>query len=127
MLDSYQGKVDYEGETFEDARAEIDRTLAGEYGTFILSASVVAEDDRGLVGASLVTLDEGLPFLAFAMTHPRMKTRGVASALVAHSLDRLQASGWESVRLVVTEGNEPAIRLYEKLGFRRLSQPGSAS
>lgn len=120
MLASYRGTIDDDGETLDDAREEIRRTFEGEYGTFLPHASVVAEDGSRLGSASLVTQFEGGPFLAFTMTHPDVKLRGLATAIVGRSLELLMAAGHESIRLAVTEGNDPAIGLYEKLGFRRI-------
>jgi ribosomal protein S18 acetylase RimI-like enzyme len=117
MLEAYRGTIDDEGETLDDAREEIARTFDGEYGSFLPRASVVAEHGSRLDSASLVTIWEGLPFLAFTMTHPEAKNRGLGTALVARSIQLLQAAGYERLRLMVTEGNDAAIHLYEKLGF----------
>jgi GNAT superfamily N-acetyltransferase len=119
MLESYRGTVDDDGETLDDAREEVRRTFDGEYGSLLLDASLVAEHGSRLGSASLVTLRHGLPLLAFTMTHPDAKNRGLATALVGRSIDLLRATGNEWLRLVVTEGNDPAIHLYEKLGFLR--------
>jgi ribosomal protein S18 acetylase RimI-like enzyme len=48
--------------------------------------------------------------------------RGVADALVADVVDRLRAEGLQRLVLVVLDGNEPALRLYRRLGFRRLPE-----
>ncbi len=123
MLEAYRGTVDDEGEDLGGAREEVRRTFDGQYGRFLPGSSVVTEDERGLVGATLVTMWEGLPLVAFTMTRPDMKGRGVATALMTRSLDLLRDAGHDSVQLVVTEGNDSAIRLYERLGFRATSPP----
>ena len=46
MLDAYRGTIDDEGETLEDALAEVDRTFAGEYGEFLGAFSRVIERER---------------------------------------------------------------------------------
>jgi ribosomal protein S18 acetylase RimI-like enzyme len=69
--------------------------------------------------ASIITLWEGLPLLAFTMADPEARNRGLGTAVVGSSIDLLRAMGHESLRLLVTEGNHPAIDVYEKLGFRR--------
>jgi GNAT superfamily N-acetyltransferase len=94
MLESYRGTIDDEGETLGDAREEIRRMFAGEYGTFVPEASVVAEDGSRLGSASLVTLWEGGPLLAFTMTHPDAKRRGLGVALgepLARAVARLRS------------------------------------
>jgi ribosomal protein S18 acetylase RimI-like enzyme len=118
MLEAYRGTIDDEGETLEGARTEVRRTFAGDYGDFLPRFSLVAHDDDRLVGAALITLWESVPFVAFTMTQPDTKDRGLATALTGRSLASLREAGYSEVRLTVTEGNEPALRVYEKLGFR---------
>lgn len=122
MLEAYRGTVDYNGETLEDARAEIDRTISGAYGRFLPDCSFVVEESGTLVSASLVTLtdeDEAgwLPLLAFSMTRPAARRRGLASGLILHSCAALRAAGHSRLGLAVTAANAPARRVYERLGF----------
>jgi len=50
--------------------------------------------------------------------HPEHRRSGTGSLLLGAVLDRLsRLPGLEFVQLGVTAGNEPAIRLYERLGF----------
>ncbi len=48
---------------------------------------------------------------------PGMRRKGYGRALVLACLSCLRESGAESVFLDVEDGNQPAIRLYESLGF----------
>ncbi len=48
---------------------------------------------------------------------------GLGRALVAFALDRARARGCRRAELDVNEGNEPALRLYESLGFGKKSTP----
>ena len=122
MLDAYRGTVDYNGETIEDARAEIDRTLAGYYGPFAPDCSFAVEESGALQSATLVALlDEGLvdptPLLAYSMTRPRSRRRGLASALILRSAEALRSAGHNRLLLMVTAANLPARRVYDRLGF----------
>ncbi len=122
MLDAYRGTVDYNGETLEDARSEIDRTMAGAYGRFLPDCSFVAASAGDLQSACLITLlNEGspdvVPLLAFSMTRPSAQRRGLASALILQSARALAAAGHTRLSLVVTAANLPARRTYDKLGF----------
>lgn len=122
MLDAYRGTVDYNGETLGDARSEVDRTLGGGYGRFLPLCSFVLEESGQLVSASLVTLvDEGtadeIPLLAFSMTRPSARRRGLASALILRSAAALSAAGYKRLGLAVTAANAPARRVYDRLGF----------
>jgi GNAT superfamily N-acetyltransferase len=122
MLDSYRGSVDYNGETLDDARAEIGRTIGGTYGRFLPGCSFVVEESGTLVSASLVTLlNEGQsdewPLLAYSMTRPSARRRGLASALILRSAAALSAAGFKKLGLAVTAANAPARRVYDRLGF----------
>ncbi len=52
--------------------------------------------------------------------HPDFRGRGIGRALVEAALDRLRRAGAGCVKLEVRPTNIPAVRLYEKLGFRRV-------
>ncbi len=129
LLAAYRGTVDDEGETEADAVAEIDRVVAGEYGPFLREPSFVAVDGGRLVGASLVSLWEANPFLAYLVVHPGAKRRGIGTVLVIVTGNALRSAGHSALELFVTEANEPAVSLYRKLGFRvvdRVTQPPAA-
>ena len=55
--------------------------------------------------------------LAFALVAPAWRNRGLGTALLLRSGNRLAAKGETEWTLAVTVGN-PAQRLYERLGFR---------
>lgn len=54
--------------------------------------------------------------------HPGFQRRGIARALVQDSFAWFATRGAETIDLFVLETNEPAMRLYEGMGFRRLGQ-----
>ena len=117
MVRAYAGTVDDHGEPPEAAAIEAQRTIAGEYGPVKWDASLLATLDRELIGATVVTHDRGLFLLAFALVSPEWRNRGIGTALVIRSGNRLIAKGATEWTLAVTVGN-PAQRLYERMGFR---------
>lgn len=119
MFDAYRGTIDDEGEPLEGALAEVQRTFEGAYGSMMWEASFVAPvgADGLLPSASVVTFWEGAPLLAFSMTRPEAQRQGLAAQLIRASAGALLQRGHERLLLVVTAGNTPAERLYEKLGF----------
>jgi RimJ/RimL family protein N-acetyltransferase len=127
MLDAYRGTIDYDGETLEEAQAEVQAYLAGERGgTPYLEASRL-----GFVGETLVTAclvgdweERQQPLVAYVMTRARWKNRGLGTAMAYRALEALARSGHSSVRAVVTEGNLPSERLAVRLGFQRVSGSG---
>ena len=117
MLDAYRGSVDDSGETLDDARSEIQRTFAGDYGRFDPDTSLLLEKDRRLAAAVLITRYEDSPFVSFCMTAPAFKRRGLCRALMHHVACQLYLRGETQLKLVVTAQNTPALRLYQSLGF----------
>jgi ribosomal protein S18 acetylase RimI-like enzyme len=128
LLAAYRGTVDDEGESESDASAEVGHVMDGEYGQFLPDCSfVVVVDEEGRpIGASMVTLFESEPVLAYIVVDPAVKRRGVGTSLVAASGNALLSAGYSTMDLFVTEANEPAANLYRKLGFQvvdRVTQP----
>jgi len=48
---------------------------------------------------------------------PTLRGQGLARALLIHAMQHLTHAGFEAMTLTVTPKNEPAVRLYEGLGF----------
>ena len=117
MVAAYHCTMDDEGETEHDALVEIEKTFAGEYGTFLHECSRLIERDNELLSATLVTQWQGRPFVAFSFTAPSSKRKGLAKACMSSVMQQLFARGEHEIRLVVTVANVPARTLYENLGF----------
>lgn len=87
---------------------------------------LVAEDDGAPVGMAFGVMP-GLrpedrtdaPHLGGMWVDPGARARGVGRALAEAVLDWARAGGFTAIALWVTEGNAPAIALYEGLGFAR--------
>ena len=123
MFESYQGTIDYDGETLEQSIQEMQETLNGKYGKLLNENSYVIYENGLAVSAVIFVFfsKENMPLLAFNMTHPTFKGRGLSQKLIAKGLNSLIDSGYQNACLVVTEGNQPAQMIYEKLGFRTRS------
>ncbi len=120
MWHAYRGTPDQDdaGADVAAATSEIELTFGGEHGTFVPTASFVAEDDEGRpAAASLVTLWQGVPLLAYLFTSPDHLGRGLGRRLVAASMHALADQGHEVLSLAVTEDNVRARGLYESMGF----------
>ena len=94
---------------------------------------VIAIDDGFPVGAAWYRLfdadapgyafiDEQTPELAIAVV-PSRRGRGIGEELLRGLLERARAAGFEAISLGVERGN-PAIRLYERFGFREVRSNG---
>jgi ribosomal protein S18 acetylase RimI-like enzyme len=97
-------------------------------------AGVVAEEDGTPAGAAwyrfLPESDpgygwvEGVPELSIAVA-PGFRRRGVAGALLERLLEHARADGLYGVSLSV-EPDNPARRLYERLGFEKVGEVGGS-
>ena len=120
MLDAYEGTIDADGsETIDDARDEVGGYFSTERRP-MPEHSFVALDGAVPVAAVLVCRHEELPFIAYVMTAAAHKGRGLAGALTQLTLASLHDAGERQVHLWVTRGNDPAERIYERLGFREV-------
>lgn len=118
MFEAYKGTIDDEGQTLEESLIEAGDTLKGKYGNIIWPASFIAMDKEQAAAATVVAdyVKTG-PLLAFVLTSPAYQKRGLGTKLIEQTLNGLHQAGIEQLKLVVTELNENALRLYIKLGF----------
>ncbi len=61
----------------------------------------------------------GISMITTIGVHPAFQRRGIGSALLKECEDRLPG---ERIRLTVREDNDPAIRLYTRFGYERISR-----
>jgi len=115
MNDSHVAQVaELEQLCFPDPWSE--KSVASEL-TNPLSLWLVAvsgEKVIGYVGSQTVCGESDIMNLA---VHPMSRKNGVASALMTALSDELRRGGAAALMLEVRQTNEPAILLYEKLGF----------
>ncbi len=80
---------------------------------------VATEGDTllGYVGSQTVIDESDMMNIA---VHPDHRRRGIAEALIAALEERLRERGSKALTLEVRASNEPAIKLYEKLGFQQV-------
>ena len=117
MYHAYFGTIDYESEDGAQALNEVRRTFAGDYGSFLWSASRVVERGRILASAALITRWKNRPFVAFSMTHPQFRRQGLARGCLESAVNQLLLEGERELRLVSTVANVAAMGLYLNLGF----------
>ncbi len=105
---AYAGIVDAHLGGNGDGAVEIAswRPAAVPHASFVIAAD-------GLLAASLVSQSEGELWLAYVITHPDHKNRGLGTAVVAASLTALNAHVFAGV----TNGDMPSEKLLARLGF----------
>jgi len=128
LFAAYRGTIDDEGDSFAEALEEIEKTFHGDYGRFLPGCSFVAEEGEFLASACLVSFFEphNAPLVVFLMTRPETKRRGLARRLLQRSMNALLDEGYTRLTLVVTDGNDPAQRLYKSMGFASIAEDGEA-
>lgn len=121
MLSAYQGTIDYDDETHEDAEEELRSFFHHhpmlDYSTILIGSNVYN-------AACLVSYldNENAPLIAYIMTRRRSKGTGLARSLLETVLTLLEASGHSRVLATITEGNVPSERLFTSCGFERLDR-----
>lgn len=111
----------------EDEARDSERMLtdlfAGRWGEYAEEGSWGLESDGHLIGAVLsVRRPDGI-LIADVMVDPSRQRQGIGAAVLGRTLEALRAAGTAGVYLNVTEGNDSARRLYERLGFERTLGP----
>jgi ribosomal protein S18 acetylase RimI-like enzyme len=78
----------------------------------------VSGEDIGLIG---VTREPNAPpgecYIEYMWISPECRCQGMGERMLTELLDILRESGMLTVRLWVLDGNDTAVRLYERLGF----------
>ncbi len=85
-----------------------------------MTECIVADASGEIIGYLCVSmvLDEA-HLLTFGVS-PLWRRRGVGRSMMVYILDMLRGSGIRNLFLEVRPSNQPAIRLYESLGFSRI-------
>ena len=118
MVDAYTETIDYEGESAEDAAGEVQNVLQDGYGRYMQEASFLIEGDASVASAIMINLFQGSPMVTYVFTAKKYSRQGHAKSLLLKSIAVLKDNGYKELSLYVTEGNDSAIKLYTKLGFR---------
>jgi len=107
----------------EDALREVREIANGRWGEFYPEGSWVAEHGGAPVGAVLSVRGQAGALIADVMVDPGSRGRGVGRRVLTAAVRSMRANGGSRIYLNVTEGNEPALRLYRGLGFVRSLGP----
>lgn len=102
---------------FNDPWSE--RSIASELDNRLSLWLVAMDGDRlaGYVGSQSVLGETDMMNIA---VHPDYRRQGIAEQLVVQLVDALKERGNHSLMLEVRVSNEPARKLYEKLGFSQV-------
>ena len=99
-----------------DDLAEMTHELLGDPWLAPELSFAIRQDGR--LAAALYTFRKGpLAWVASVCVAPWARGGGLARRIMAHALSEYRAAGFQRAGLHVTLSNEPAMRLYERLGF----------
>ncbi len=95
------------------------KALAGSPGATLLGAQSAASEDIGPEGYILLRRIGTEAELLSLAAAPQSRNKGLGKPLVQRMLARLREAGARTVFLEVECENQPAISLYESVGFAR--------
>ena len=91
-------------------------------GRFDQEASVVVGDDHQLSAALIATdLGEDTGHIAQVVVDPTVQHHRIGTTMVRHAAEVFDERGYARLTLLVSEANDRAVRLYDRLGFRNRS------
>ena len=122
MLDAYMGTIDYDDETIDDATREVESYFSHK-DSYWLNFSWLAFIENDLACASLVGFweDRNSPIISYVMTSSQWKGKRFATTGVLRSIQSLAEKNYDKVYAVITEGNIPSEKVFERLEFRRVA------
>jgi len=80
---------------------------------------LVAKLSRRIAGYMVTCVRERRAEIESVAVHPEWRRRGVAVALMSHTLRALKSGGVRQAELMVRTSNTAGAALYQQLGFRR--------
>lgn len=114
-----------EPDPVRDSAVAVHDMLTGRWGEFLPWASFLASTTEGSpLGSSMFVRAPYGPLLVSLQVDPSAQGRGIGRALTIASVRALRERRETVIALNVTEGNAPAVHLYESLGFVRSIGPG---
>ncbi len=78
--------------------------------------------DNCPVGYVVAFMAEGEARIISIAIDLRWRRRGIGESLMLEIMDRAEKLGAKKIYLEVKESNNPALRLYEKLGFKKVDK-----
>ena len=97
---------------------EITKDVMAGGGVYV-AVALLGEERVGYAEVRSVAGEAQIYNIAIA---PEMRGRGVGEALLRHVISAAEAQGCNVVTLEVKAGNDAAMKLYEKLGFREVGR-----
>lgn len=88
-------------------------------GNVYIAVALADEERAGYAEIRMIAGEGQIYNIAIA---PEFRREGIGEALLRHMIDKADADGCKLVTLEVRSGNEAAMELYKKLGFREVGR-----
>ncbi|HEY5561537.1 MAG TPA: GNAT family N-acetyltransferase [Clostridiaceae bacterium] len=122
MLDSFKGSCEDAGESIDDIIEELYSVISGSFAPFISDASYQIKQNGEILSAIMINYYEGSPLISEIFTKKQYRNLGMAGEIIKQSINSLLLVGHNELTLFVDPRNSLAIRLYEKSGFKFVSE-----
>jgi L-amino acid N-acyltransferase YncA len=119
MLDAYIGTIDYEGESLEEARAEVAAFF--DHDPLLEHSWIAFAGDTAASGV-LVSMWRGEPLIGYVLTRADHKRRGLGRTVLEAALHSLGEAGWAGINAFITEGNTASEALFRGVGAVRAEE-----
>lgn len=121
-LSALQDAPDSFGTTFEEAVKWPIETWVQQLTHLATFVAVLSDADVGLVRGAPSSVTKGGARLISLWVAPEARGKGIARLLIDAVIDWARTEGFTELRMGVSDGNEPAIALYDRLGFERTGE-----
>lgn len=124
FIDAYSGGIDEKiGMLTRDSIGDsLDDILHNKFGPLKNELSIVVYNRWGkLLGASLITISEGCPFLVIIGVKKNKQGKGLGRKMLSYNITQAQKEGYDCMKLWVTRKNS-AVKLYSSMGFNKTTE-----
>lgn len=120
MFDAYKYSPDYENDTVDDFKMEIDNLKEGLYGDIIEDACLCIRYQGQIVSAIFLCDFRGEATVTYCCTQRAYQGGGLAEALIKKAENELYKKGYKEFYTYLTLTNKDAFALFDSLGFSEI-------
>lgn len=117
MYNAYKCSIDYENDTIEDFKQELQNLFNNVYGKYIEEASFCVGNSNVIIAAVFFADFKGEPTLTYCFSNTEYRENGLAQNLIKKSENKLVDLGYKKSYLYLTLENIEAYNLFESLGY----------
>lgn len=101
---------------------EITKDVTSDDGSIYVAVAIIEDERAGYADMRIIKGESQIYNIAVA---PEFRKQGIGEALLDHMVRKSEELGLSIITLEVRAGNEAAMALYEKMGFRKVgTRPG---